>query len=83
MGEISVTREYGQDINIYLGSPLYTISFYDGGTELICVGKANNRETIGKVGKNPITEEVQYDSDHTYVTLDGNLWVINNECFVK
>lgn len=78
-----MTREYGQDINLYLGAPLYTIEFLDGGTELLFIGKANSKETVGKTDRNPITGQVQYDENHTYVQLDGNLWIVNNDYFVK
>ena len=75
--------EYGADINICLGTPLYTVEFYEGGTDLVYVGKANNREIVGKIGHNPNTAEVKYDEDHTYVELDGNLWIIKDEYFVR
>jgi hypothetical protein len=74
---------YGQEINIRLGSTIFTLDFYDEGTELIAVGKVNEKEIVGKVSHSPLTHQVQYDKDHTFVEMDGNQWVLNNESIVR
>lgn len=75
-----MTFKHEQNIQVKVGAPLFTIDYLKGGkTELICIGKVTESESVGTAINEVFTESTKYDSEHTHVKLNGNFWIVANE----